>query len=182
MSGPPRIDFTGRRIGRLTAIRDVGNDKYNYRLWECQCDCGRIVTVSTNCLSKGKPRSCGCLRKEVARESLRKRSFRHGYSGTRLYGVWVGMVRRTEDPKSNSYKYYGGRGIAVCPEWRESFAAFYDWAIANGYDETALRGQCTIDRIDNDKGYSPDNCRWVNMAVQNTNKRNTRSTNNTIGG
>ena len=81
------------------------------------------------------------------------------------------MVRRTEDPNSNSYKNYGGRGIKVCPEWRESFEAFHDWAMANGYDENAPRGQCTIDRIDNDKGYSPDNCRWVSMAVQNTNKR-----------
>jgi len=171
MPGPPRIDLTGRRIGRLTAIRDVGSDKYNYRLWECRCDCGRTVTVNTNRLNKGKPRSCGCLRKEVARESLRKQAYRHGYFGTRLYGVWSDMVRRTEDPNSNSYKNYGGRGIKVCPEWRESFKAFHDWAMANGYDENAPRGQCTIDRIDNDKGYSPDNCRWVSMAVQNTNKR-----------
>ena len=80
------------------------------------------------------------------------------------------MKDRCYCPSHNAYKYYGERGITVCDEWLNDFQAFYDWAMANGYDENAPKGKCTIDRIDNDKGYSPDNCRWVDMKVQNNNK------------
>ena len=83
------------------------------------------------------------------------------------------MKQRCLNPKSKAYVHYGGRGITVCDEWKDSYDAFYKWAVANGYDENASRGQCTIDRIDNDKGYSPDNCRWTTMLVQNNNQRKT---------
>lgn len=95
-------------------------------------------------------------------------------NGSRLHIVWRSMNQRCYNPNKKSYPRYGGRGITVCDEWRNDFQAFYEWAIANGYDENADRYQCTIDRIDNDKGYSPDNCRWVDMKVQNNNKSNSK--------
>lgn len=91
---------------------------------------------------------------------------KHRMSHTRLYRVWDGMISRCHREKYHSYKRYGGRGITVCDEWRNDFHAFYEWAIRNGYHEGL-----SIDRIDNDKGYSPDNCRWVTMKVQGNNKR-----------
>ena len=84
------------------------------------------------------------------------------------------MKRRCLNPMRTRYADYGGRGITVCDEWCNSFQAFYDWAMANGYDENAPKGQCTIDRIDNDKGYSPDNCRWVDMKTQRNNRSDSR--------
>ena len=79
------------------------------------------------------------------------------------------MIQRCTNPKHNRYHRYGGRGISVCDEWRNDFQAFYDWSMSNGYDENAPKGQCTIDRIDNDEGYYPDNCRWVDMKIQRHN-------------
>ena len=93
---------------------------------------------------------------------------------SRLYCVWIDMKKRCYNPIAHNYHRYGGRGITICDEWRNDFQSFYDWAMANGYDENAPRGQCTIDRIDNDKGYNPDNCRWVDTATQNKNKSNNR--------
>lgn len=98
----------------------------------------------------------------------------HGGAATRLYSVWRGMHSRCYQKSHNCYKYYGARGITICDEWLHDFGAFREWAMANGYDENAPRGQCTIDRIDNDKGYSPDNCRWVDMKVQAKNKGHSR--------
>lgn len=84
------------------------------------------------------------------------------------------MIQRCTDQRHRYYDRYGGRGITVCDEWRNDFQAFYDWAMANGYDENAPQGQCTIDRVDNDKGYSPDNCRWVDMKTQRNNRSDSR--------
>lgn len=90
----------------------------------------------------------------------------HGMTRTRLYRIYNKMRRRCYCPENHEYHYYGGRGIGVCSEWSSSFIAFYEWAMANGYNDNL-----TIDRIDHDKGYSPDNCRWVSMKVQNNNRR-----------
>ena len=93
----------------------------------------------------------------------------HGQTNTRLYSIWVGMRKRCNNPKDRAYINYGGRGITVCDEWNGDFAAFRDWALASGYND-----HLSIDRIDNDQGYSPDNCRWTTTRCQNGNKRTVR--------
>ena len=160
-------DLTWQRFGRLTAIARAGSDAQGKATWYCICDCGNIVVATGAQLRRYNTRSCGCLAQEVSRKLRSK----HGKTKTRLFPVWQSMKDRCHCPSNHAYKYYGGRGIAVCDEWRYDFQKFYEWSIANGYDENAPKGQCTIDRIDNDKGYSPDNCRWVDMKVQNNNKR-----------
>lgn len=92
--------------------------------------------------------------------------YKHGLTGTRLYRIWSNMKNRCTNPKSNRYAYYLGKGITVCEEWDNSFQAFYNWAMSNGYSDTL-----TLDRIDGDKGYGPDNCRWVDYHTQNINKK-----------
>lgn len=163
-------DLTGQRFGRLVVIERAGSDKHNRAVWKCQCDCGEVRVQYSGNLRSGLVNSCGCLRAERNKE----RNTTHGKSKNRLYCVWIDMKKRCYNPITHNYHRYGGRGITVCDEWKNDFQAFYDWAMANGYDENAPKGQCTIDRIDNDKCYSPDNCRWVDTATQNKNKSNSR--------
>ena len=161
-------DITGQKFGRLTVVKFHGVDKGGNALWICVCECGnQIITRGCN-LKNGNTKTCGC-----SRRNSQKTQYKHGLYKHRLYGVWANMKERCYNPKATEYSAYGGRGIAVCKEWRDNFKAFYDWAISNGYDETAPRGQCTIDRIDNDKGYSPDNCRWISQKAQYTNTQAT---------
>lgn len=164
----------GRKFGKLTFLEWIpysDRTSVNKNII-CKCDCGNTVVTNDFALIHGMTKSCGCYYEEYQRNSHYANT--HRKSHTRLYKVWSAMQQRCTNPNNASYHNYGGRGIEMCKEWLEDFQAFYDWSMANGYDENAPQGQCTIDRIDNDKGYSPDNCRWVPMKKQVNNKRTTR--------
>ena len=160
------IDITGQRFGKLTALRYDHKDKENKAIWECRCDCGNIVYVSGKALRTGNTKSCGCGKVERAR--LMK--YKDGRCSDRLHHVWDTMLKRCYNSNCNVYKHYGGRGIVVCEAWHD-YSVFKNWAYANGYDDKAPRGKCTIDRIDVYGNYCPENCRWVGVDVQIKNRR-----------
>lgn len=164
-----RLDLTGKKFGRLTAISYQMDANGRRCVWTCLCDCGNYTTAETVSLTHGIKTSCGC----VKREMLVRRNSVHGHSKERLYKVWKGMRGRCNNPHHSSYPRYGGRGIRVCDEWND-YEKFRAWAYNNGYDDTAGYQRCTIDRIDVNKGYYPDNCRWVDVKAQANNNRANR--------
>lgn len=160
-------DLTGMVFGRLKVIEQNGRTSDRHILWKCKCECGKFTNVSSRELRSGKTKSCGCLQKDKIREIR----YRHGDRNSRLYSVWKTMKKRCENKNCKSYKWYGAKGVSVCDEWHD-YLAFKRWALDNGYDEKAKRGECTIDRINPYGDYEPSNCRWVSMVEQARNKRN----------
>lgn len=157
------IDMIGKKIGRLTVVERAENTKQGTTQWKCICECGNEVVILGSNLRQGRTKSCGCYQKECAK----KRITTHGETKTRLFTVWQKIKDRCYNENHKSYKDYGGRGISMCDSWKDSFEAFRDWAIENGYSD-----DLTIDRIDVDGNYEPSNCRWVTQKEQQNNRTN----------
>jgi len=161
--GRPRTKVEqGNKYNHLTAIEFVGITDKGHQMWIFECDCkdkARIVTRASYVVS-GHTKSCGC-------EKLVGHHKKHNMSNTRLYNIYYNMIARCYNENDKSYKDYGAKGTIVCDEWKTGFDSFAEWSLKNGYAEGL-----TIDRIDNSKGYSPDNCRWVSCKIQQNNRTN----------
>ena len=162
---PRFVDLTGMKFGRLTVVRRVYDEEHQTNYWYCDCECGGSTTTTSYSLKTGHTKSCGCLRRERIAASTTK----HGDSHDRLYRIWQCMRNRCSNPNYKFYPEYGGRGISVCDEWDSSYPSFKEWSMSNGYEDGL-----TIDRIDVNGNYCPENCRWVTMSVQMGNRRNSR--------
>lgn len=157
----------GSVFGNLTILgpresRPIGGQNAKGVFVYCRCVCGVEKWVRWKYVRLGETRSCGCIQRQATGDRFRK----HGEWGSLLHKIWLDMRSRCSYPRHKAFKHYGGRGITVCSEW-DDFNAFRDWSIANGYQQGL-----SIDRRDNDSGYSPDNCRWVTMRVNCRNKSN----------
>ena len=164
-----RIDLTGQKFGRLYVEKYAGYNKFKYAVWQCKCDCGNTVVVPGKALRTGNTKSCGCYSREKSTERIVSLNTTHGKTDSRIFRIWSGTRTRCYNKNAINYEDYGGRGIAVCEEWRHDFTSFLKWAEENGYKENL-----TLDRKDNSKGYSPDNCRWATIKEQQNNKRSNR--------
>ena len=161
--GVPK-DYTGKKYGMLTPIRRLEKSKNGYYIWLCKCDCGNEVERTVDVFTRGLS-SCGCKQnKNII--NMNKKNTTHNMSKTRLYGIYKNMLSRCYREKDIHYSAYGARGITICEEWLNDRSKFFEWALSNGYSDNL-----TIERIDNDKGYYPDNCAWVTKEMQYKNKR-----------
>lgn len=156
MSGKIRNDLTGKTFGYLKVIcrsTDTGNGKKTVVKYTCQCVCGKVIDVKSDSLLSGHTSSCGC------------KKIKHGLSHKeRLYNIWKCMRQRCNNPNNPSYPYYGGKGVKICPQWNE-YIGFREWALSAGYADNL-----SIDRIDCNGNYCPENCRWVDDKTQMNNQ------------
>lgn len=154
-----KVNLIGQRFGKLTVVEKTKERRHGNVVWLCQCDCGNYTYVRTGDLrSNHYTQSCGCLSKKYG-----------GLSKTRLYTIWYDMIDRCYNPKNDSYERYGTRGIGVCDDWKNNFIVFYIWALQNGYKD-----KLTLDRVNVNDDYCPNNCRWVDMKTQQRNRSNNR--------
>lgn len=146
-------NLTNKRFGKLTVIKYMGTNKYKKGSWLCACDCGNTIITDNQHLKSGNTSSCGCSRIKLKNNN------------PRLYRIWAGMKNRCLNKNNKSFKNYGGRGISICKDWIY-YESFYKWALCNGY-----QNNLTIERINNDGNYCPQNCTWITIQEQQKNKR-----------
>lgn len=151
---------SGQKFGRLIIKKELKSK--NGRNFLCKCECGNEKIAKLTDLRRGHVKSCGCLQYESQTSS----NISHGQSKTRLYGIWNGMKQRCFNKNSKNYEHYGNRGITVCEEWKNSFEHFKQWSLNNGYNENL-----SLERINNNQGYYPENCKWATVKQQGSNRR-----------
>lgn len=157
------INLLGQRFGRLLVVERMPNNKRKQAVWKCRCECGNEIIVEAGHLRSGHTQSCGCFQRDRDIEYHTT----HGMGGTKLFRVFHCMKGRCYNPTDKKYHRYGARGIKICDEWLNDPSVFFEWAIQNGY-----KNGLSIDRIDNDGNYCPENCRWVDNKTQANNKSN----------
>jgi hypothetical protein len=167
---PKAIDLSGKKFGRLTAIRPTGDVLKNQgRIWECLCSCGGSIARAVGVLNSGKINSCGCIRHETGK-ALGMTNFKHGEGHgrkTKEYRAWTGIKERCLNVRHPNYSEYGGRGILICSRWEKDYLAFLS-------DMGCAKEGQSIDRIDVNGNYEPSNCRWADLKTQQRNRRNTK--------